>query len=341
MPQTIALTLLEQPSFSRDQLSNSLGMVQSRLGAGPEFDFRMRVPQGWEASFFPEAAPAPAGPPALLMQASPAAGRDVEITVWCALLAREINPVDWLEAWIGLSGHVIADFRNFSSSYGVLGDALTHAEDRDTPGIRRILTVKDGNRLFLVEAAARRDEPPLVELMQNVFLACASTFELLAPSKARFAEPFEELALGGGAPLAMLVPARWQRLAQDETPPEGAALVLDNGGNGTIVIASQPGPDGSADLEEVLVAKLRATGLDVKAFDKTRIVVPNATMSVLARSTRAELQGSEMIVMTARCETPRLSAAVILVSPSEDQGHQVMAVNRRAFEVLLDSLHPA
>jgi len=338
--QSLPITLLEKPSFSDDQLRNSLGQATSQSGAGPQFDFSMRLPQGWAVSFFPETAPAPGAGPVLMMHASPESSREVEIMVWCLVLEREIHPVDGLDAWLKQKELGIVDAKMFRSSYGVLGDALLHSPDKEKVGTHRVLTVKDGNRLFLIEAIAHRDTADVAELMQNLFLVSASTFQLVAPTKERFAEPFDWLTLEGTVPLRTIAPLSWTQHPQSEKPAGGDALLLDNAGAGTILLASMEGCDNSRMLEEVLIGKIEAAaGLEVKGLDDTKLLVP-AQMNALARSGMTQKDDVEMNVLLTRAETPDVSAAILLLTPSEGSAPGAFAVNRRAYEVLVETLQP-
>ncbi|MBY6047665.1 hypothetical protein [Vannielia litorea] len=342
MSQAPSPKLLEAPTFSAEQLSDTLGAARSHSNAGPLFDFTLKLPRGWWVSFYPDAVPQAGTQPELLFHASPEHTRDVEIRIWATVLTREINPVDWLDQWLDFTEHGIIDAKNFDTDYGVLADVLTHRLDKSVPGTRRSLTIKDGNRLFLIEAKARRDDENLITLMQNAFLVAASSFELAHPTRDRFAEPFDDVTTEGALPLTLLAPESWQMTAQQKAPPDGAAITWDNNGFGTLMLSTMPGCDNSEMLEEVLLGTLEANGVKIPEPDESTLLVPSAFMNILARSDRALRGGEvEMIVMTARAETPEVSACLALLSPSEQSNRDAMAVNRRAFQVMLQSLRPA
>ena len=100
------------------------------------------------------------------------------------------------------------------------------------------------------------------------------------------------------------------------------------------------GCDNSRMLEEVLIGKIEAAaGLEVKGLDDTKLLVP-AQMNALARSGMTQKDDVEMNVLLTRAETPDVSAAILLLTPSEGSAPGAFAVNRRAYEVLVETLQP-
>ncbi len=334
------LKLLRKPSFTEEQLRDSLGEIETKLAAGPQFDFRMRVPAGWSAAFQPDADPKKGGAPVLLAHVSRDDNLDIEVRVICAVLEREMNPTDWLELWLMKTDQGMIDATTFKTSYGILGDALTHNPDKTVPGTCRVFTVKDGDRLFLIEARSRADNEQSIHLMQNIFLVAVSTFELLNPTKERFAEPFRIEALAGDGPLPyFLVPESWEAHPQSQVPDGGDALLFDNGGDGTMMVVATPFADEEEMLEEVLHGKFSATeGLELFPLRKGFAEVPNASFEITARGCDGVKEDGALEFAVAKVKGPKMSAAVALLTPSPDSDHRIYAINRRAFEVLVESL---
>lgn len=336
------LKMLKKPTMTGEQLQGNLGEVETSLAAGPEFDFRMKVPYGWAAAIQADAAPEKGGPPVLLLHVSPEDSLDIELRVYVVVLEREMNPQDWFEIWLQHTEQGMISARNFKTSYGLLADALTHGLDMKVPGTRRYMTVKDGDRLFLIEATSRSDMEQPVHLMQNLFLVASGTFELLKPTKERFAEPFKIEALAGDGPLPyFLIPESWTVVPQSETPPGGDALLFDNDSAGTIMIVAMPEEDQEDMLEEVLYGKFSApeAGLDnMTELRDTQVVVPNKTLQISARGSDAVKGDMALNFMVAKIKGPKLSAACAFMTPDEDTSLEAYAINRRAYEVMLESL---
>ncbi|SIN98617.1 hypothetical protein [Vannielia litorea] len=344
MATTIPARLLDRPSLDPAAIRDAMGSVETMSTVDPALDFSMNLPEGWHGTFVRDADPRPGQPPVLLFYLTPPEGDVLMLRVFCLRLTREINPADWLDFWNASLGRGLVEIRNHKTSYGILVDALVHDLDRAVPGTRRVLTVKDGDRLFMIEAATKTDDPNHVEMMQNVFLLCSTTFQLVNPTSERFAEPFAMVRLAGDAPLEFLAPESWRQIAQppEDKPTGGDLLVLDNDDVGAIFLASKPGHGHSAMLEGAMLDAVVGTGTDIREIDETPIKVPNAEMGVLVRSGHG-LRGEamEMLVMSARIESPSHSAAAVLLTPSGQTSAEALAMNRRAYEVLLDSIRPA
>ncbi|MDT0681433.1 hypothetical protein RM543_01955 [Roseicyclus sp. F158] len=336
----IPVPFLTSLTIPADQLRGTLVQVPYVNPGAPEFGFTVNVPANWDISTYPEEAPSPDLSPRLLLHASPDAGRQIELCIFATVLTREVNPVDWADGWLELGGQGIVEARTWKTEYGILIDALTHATDRDVKGVRRFMTIKDGPRLFVIEARIRAEDAGAANFVQNVLLAAIQSFALSRATKERFAEPFDMKALPGRVPLVFPFPSSWEESEIPDAPEGGSGLLLDNAGAGSILVVSAPGCDASEEIEDAALDRIGAR-IDVKRMDDAYIAVPRSVMNVISRQGIGQ-QGDAMVTLvTGRIETPDVSAAAILVAPSQDTSPQGFAIARRAFEVLVEEMQPA
>ncbi|MBN9673523.1 hypothetical protein [Roseibium aggregatum] len=329
---------LPQSSFQR-----GYGQFQYKNSIQSLFDFTVRLPDNWTAFPVVDKVPVEQAPVTVLMTAH-GADEKVEFIVWGVLLGREINPIDWMDGWLRSQSLRALDIQARKSSYGVLADVLATGSSKDGVTLHRFATIKDGNRLFLLEMRSPATPTETARHMQTVFFGALTGFSLKNPTNERFAEAFAFEQLGGASPLQVAVAGSWQKRVSDNAPDGGAALQLDNSADGTslgtIFIVTSPVAGDEAALEEVTLENLAANGIslvpDSGAFG---IVKGTPLPSKLARidAKRGHL-GLEATLL--RAGSADVSVSALLLSPARETNFEAWAINRRAFEIVVESLQP-
>jgi hypothetical protein len=139
---------------------------------------------------------------------NPTSGQLIEVSY--LLLRNEVNPNDWLSAYIG--GTRMRLVKSQSVKYGSreATDVLVERRINATStALTRLSVSKLGNWIVLVSCTASKKD--YEKLADTFALACAS-FEFSQPHKGTFAERLSQkkVGLGGKASLVMKCPASWR-----------------------------------------------------------------------------------------------------------------------------------
>ncbi|MEO9775977.1 MAG: hypothetical protein ABJH75_05870 [Roseibium sp.] len=319
------------------------GIFQYRNTVQPLFDFSIRLPDTWTA--YPVADKVPTDQmPLTVLLTSHGSDKTVELLVWGNLMPREVNPVDWLDGWLRSQSLRALDIQMRKSSYGVLADVLATGTNKGKVTLHRLATFKDGNRLFLLEARAPATPPETVRQMQTLFSGALTGFRLSNPTHERFAEPFAFQQLDGTKPLQVAVPESWQKTVSQNAPEGGAALQLDNLADGTslgtiIIVASSVAGDAPA-LEKVTLENLAANGIGIVPGSGTFGTVEATPLPSQLARVDAKRGHLDLEMTLLRAGSADVSVSAILLSPARSTNFEAWAINRRAFEIVVESLQP-
>lgn len=342
-------TLLTAPISPRPVIESTYLDVLVREGLPAGTGFSIALPKGWAVERTrPAVAPGPDSPIVPLARfhpgeaGAPGMAEDAEIVVWAVFLPREIHGSDWLRAWMTSQGYRAIESRQAATRSGIMGDAL--AARRHNGGLRlhRLFTVKDGDLLFLIDGRVPQGAGTDYRAIQEIFLLAAMRFRLAEPTGQTFAEGFEWTELTGAATVRFLASGLWQPHPGGDAPPGGAALVLNNmvgdTNTGTIVAVLGAAGDSVAEIERTTLAKLANQGF-VLAADSALLSEDRREGRILSlRRRTAERAGTPLVLLSALAVLGKLPVCLILVSPSEDAAFESWAINRRAFDIAVNSL---
>jgi len=346
-----ASSLLPTEPLSSREVVESLyvdTLVREDMPAGTGFS--MALPRGWKVERAHEGAtPGPDAPIVPLVRCraervdAPGAEEGAEIIVWAAYLPREINGWDWLRRWMASQGHVERESRRAVTLSGVMGDALTTRRQDGVDRLHRLITVKDGDLLYLIDgrvpASRSRDHRAALE----IFLLAAMRFRLLEPTGIHFAEGFEWAVLEGAARVRFLASGLWRRRPGGDAPTGGSSMLLDNldpsgeGVVGTLAVVNGMLGGSVEEIERATLEKLRGLGFE---FASEGVVEADAE-AVSIRRLDASRDGAPISVSVARAAPAGVPVSIILLSPPEDAAFEAWAINRRAFEIAVNSISAA
>ena len=371
-------TLLTAPVSPRPVIEATYLDVLVRDGLPAGTGFSIALPRGWAVERTATAAPGPQAPIVPLARFYPGesgatgAAEGVELVVWAAFLPREMHGADWLRAWMRSQGYRELDFRQAPSPTGMMGDALAAGRHNGALRLHRLLTVKDGDLLFLIDG--RMIQGGMAQgsmadhrVMQEIVLLAAMRFRLAEPTGQTFAEGFEWTALKGTHAVRFLASGLWRETPGGDAPPDGASLVLDHvGPDGSTgrgsLIAVLGAAEGSGDaalaaaaeIERTTLAKLANQGFALSAETDLLAEERTAERSLLLHRRKARRTGPQgstpMTVLSARLALAgdggrdgngaghSLPVCLILLSPDEDTAFEAWAINRRAFEIALSTV---
>jgi len=342
------IVLLKAPQRDHQLIEDTYIDVTVREGVFATAAFQIGLPKTWIVKTCgPEFQPSVDTPIVELAHAMPntdkaiGASHNAMLRVWCVLLPREVNGSDWLVLWASSQNMTIHDMRTANSSNGIMGDAvMTSVTDG---ALHRVFTIKDGDLLYLVDGSIDPKGEPANPNLQEIALMAAIRFKLLAPSGAKYAEPMKEERIGSiHGELVFMIPQSWDARQSGDAPSEGAAFQyvtrLDGVATGNLVVAlGGPGMTAEA-LEDVLVAKLAHQGQHYAAA----IQVLDATSgdyhcSTWTRQTNQSETGAKFVMLSMRGQRAGVPVSAALVTPSPETSFEAYAVNRRMFEILIET----
>lgn len=358
-------TLLTAPLSPRPVIEATYLDVLVRDGLPAGTGFSIALPRGWAVERTATAAPGPEAPLVPLARfhpgepGAPGAAEGVELVVWAAFLPREMHGADWLRAWIRSQGYRELDFRQAPSPTGMMGDALAAGRHNGALRLHRLLTVKDGDLLFLIDGRMTQGGQADHRVMQEIVLLAAMRFRLAEPTGQTFAEGFEWTELKGTHAVRFLASGLWRETPGGDAPPDGASLVLDHvgpdgsTGRGSLIAvlgAAEATAEASlaatAEIERTTLAKLANQGFTLSADADLIAEERTAERSILLHRRKARRSGTSMTILAARialseaggADAHSLPVCLILLSPDEDSAFEAWAINRRAFEIALSTV---
>ena len=306
--------------------------------------FEMAAPRHWSFEILDRIGPTSENSLVPMVRAADPQSRAETIVVGVHL-PREMHPADWLRVFVANKGHEVLDWRERPSKFGRIPDALVRGVGRTEGLIHRLTTLKDANRLFVIDSRMASPDPAAQE---QAYMTMAN-FQLLAPEGTPYAEPFRPLILAADRPVELLVSALWYETEGAVAPPEGgAAAVVENRRDDTtmatlLAVAGPPdGPDAAA-IEEVSLGKFAANGVGLTAGPDvlSQYDSPDGTMHLLARAWSGRRGEVAVSVLSAQADLAGVPVALSLVTPAPEADFEAWAIHRRAFDIAVNSLAPA
>jgi hypothetical protein len=200
-------------------------------GADPAWNFQMLVdpsarPGGEQIS---QSQP---GRPLMSLAVLTRANPPCDVEVFGHPLDAEINPADWLDAWLAEARIRPVSARYVRMPSGVVGDVVGTWTTDSTQWIGRFFCLKVGARLFLL--CFRASAPDYSRVADDFFVSIAS-FAAVEQLPGPLAEQLRRVDLSAPIRCRVAVPASWE--VKIESTDEGpAAFTAD------LNLASQSGP---------------------------------------------------------------------------------------------------
>lgn len=210
-------------AFSRPPAELARAFLRTTLDRGPDKDWHFRIVVPKTSKLRPSIgleAPAPVASLGLFYREDVQA--DLEILG--VRLAREIDPVFWLEEALSVHGLKPEGWKLIPTAGGLLGDATVAWEVEGKPFAGRFVTLKYGPRLFVIVCRAPREVYD--RIAEEVFLTITQ-FDPVVKPEGPTAEPLGEVK---GAPWRLSLPTSWTATpgpngiqAKLKPPPDGDA----------------------------------------------------------------------------------------------------------------------
>lgn len=342
-----AITLLERPISPQSDLERIYVDTIVRQGIFPAGRFSIALPRNWLAEPAGEnAVPGPDNPVVMLVRFTPDApdiyGAEIgaKVIVVAAFLPRVINGSDWLRTWLTAQGHDVHALEELPTAYGLMGEALT--TDPATGRLHRMMTVKDGDLMYLIDGSVDHRGRPDWPHFQEIPLMALIRFQLLDPSDEPYAEPMADLEMTASeARASFSLPVSWLEVAPGDTIPDGDVrqMILPHGDAvaGTLVAMLGAKYDRAQDFEDNLTAKLTNQGMSFEAPQQI-LSATNAGTFMEAFFRRGTSQGTAVTLLCLRAVTASGPLSLCLLGPAAEADFEKWAVNRRVFEIAMETL---
>lgn len=288
--------------------------------------FEMVVPQRLQA--VPDAK-------TLCALASPESG-DLSVDVSLRRVARAMNPADLIEAELDNTRCYLIDRRYFPSKDGRLIDVLS----KDSQGvISRRLTVQEGANLFTIRASAEASR--FTEQAHEAFIT-VSSFRLLRPATHGCVEEMREFKQTQGSPVAFCYPESWQvrahpmedRLSIDLTSIYQGSLT----GQMRVEVHNLTPATNPHTLLYSYVDSLKATGVHVSGCPIVPVPPPDGFDEASLYAPTASFEGNRYDAPVLLLRAGQTALLLGLIGMSKEHSAEWWAINRRAFEIVRDSL---
>lgn len=341
------IQILEHPLSTPDVIEAGFMDVIVREGVFASGAFQYALPKLWSLETIgADHIPSATNPILRLAFAAPGttaalgASHDAYVNLWCAFLPRVMNGSDWLRTWAKTQAFDIAAFRELPTPNGIMGDAVFLSQE--TGRLHRMLTVKDGDLVFLIDGSIDPKGDADNLWLQEFALIAASRFKLLAPSGTKYAEAMGEQSLKSSlGEAAFFLPQSWASEPTADVPSYGASAVFkhkrDEIVTGTLVASLGALDIKPEALEESLLAKLKPQGV---RLDNAQLILEGTKgaskfSAHIRRGTTVD--GQRVTLLCLRNITNSLPLSITLLSPAADTDFESWAINRRVFEIILES----
>ena len=310
-----------------------------------ELQFQIAVPRDWGVVPVKPSIPDPENPITILGKLKLNSSDKADIAVWSVFLPHEIHPADWLESWVNSQNYTVLDSRIAETAFGLVSDIIATRTISSHPCLCRLTAIKDADRIILLVARVTTQHPEEFTQFQESFLMAVQTLKLLNPTKQKFAEAFYWVTFELPSSIRFLMPHSWQQANMSDVPDGGMGKVFKNLqqdvvlGSIFVVSASQTFGN-SIDIEKILVTKVKNNDFVIKpnSYKILSKTIPTSDIQVIMSQQTVSKDNNNYLLTSARYEYGDDSIVLMLLSPDKITHFEAWAINRRAFEILVNSV---
>lgn len=266
--------------------------------------------------------------------------RRFEVVVLASVLPREMNAGDLAEISADVLDGKVLQRRDWESTKGCQAEIFTSFEKGSETWLRHTRVLKDGSRVFRVDAAV--PEADYVNAAEDCAITVMS-FRLLEPDKACYAENLEKCSLAQPLPFSFRYPRSW-RFRDVFNSEDHTKVAIDNilkqGIHGTVTVevhlnrANVP----SARYLRAFAQHIGNDGVRLSGAPVVQESPPKDWTAAYVFAPPASRDGRDLSVGGYLLERSDALAIIGIVSPSRVTGKWIWAINKRAFEIVRDSL---
>jgi hypothetical protein len=303
------------------------------------FNYRLAVPKWCRPAprlSWGEARPGPFLPVAYFEGIEP---HRLEITVYAAQLPCEIGAGDCAEIDAEFSGAKVLQRRDWQEADGRQAEIMAEYQRNGESWIRRTRLAKDGNRAFRIDAAAPKTT--FTSVAEEAAVAVMS-FQFASPENAGCAESLQAVESEFPVRFSFRYPASWTA----ERRVDGNSTYIEMRKRHEHVLVGtlrveihrmQPEMSASRYVRRY-AEQLKAEGIFLNGAPIVPAKSPRGFLATHVFAPEARRDGAAMSVPLVGLEQAEAIALLGLVGPGRDVVPLWWAVNKRAFEIVRDSL---
>jgi len=341
----IELKLLTKMNLTRSEIEARFKMVSFIKDYPTEIQFQIAVPHDWGVVPVKPSIPDLENPITIMGRLKVNSSDKADIAVWSVFLPHEIHPADWLESWVNSQDYTVLDSRIAHTAFGLVSDLIATRTISSHPCLCRLTAIKDADRIILLVARVTTQHPDEFTPFQESFLMAVQTLKLLNPTKQKFAEAFDWVTFDLPSQIRFLMPHSWQPARMSDVPDGGTGTVFKNIlqdvvlGSIFVVSASQTFGK-SIDIENILVSKVKNNDFVIKpnSYKIISETMQRYDLKVIISQQRLSKDNKNYVLTSARYEYYDESLVLMLLSPDKVTHFEAWAINRRAFEILVNSV---
>lgn len=304
------------------------------------YHFAVWLPREWQLVDDIPVQPPSREAPSLLASFRPTAGPEATLTITAVPLAREMAPADWLDLFLEAAGEVVVARRTIDMPGGAVADVLTRCASEREAVISRWLVLKDYNRLFLLHAHCKEEQYRSHALG---FFMMLTSFRLLHPVGWPYAEDLRSFSRRLPGDFCLFYPASWT-IQRDPATGEQALEVhiLNQGGEAvqgdmSVIVLPRAAESHPQRLVDLFVDHVRQKGERLSPVLLAPAEPVGGFLETWQGQACAAETGMELRVTVGR--RPEAWFLVALLGPARAAQGAVWAVNKRAYDLLLDLFH--
>lgn len=332
-------------TIAQDELASRFVKQEDQPYGNLDLAYSIVLPNDWlQLGLEAQDAQLHADKPKLLANVLSPTDRDANgmIQVWCQGLIKEISAADWLKYYLTTTGREVGALQVVSPYFA---DAIAHWELDKVAYTMRIAACVAGNRLFLIQGMAPDD---LYAEYAELFGLAVSSFKVTRKLENPHVELWQTHTLDDR--IVCNAPISWP----ERTPeaPEGLSAVdlFNLSGEGEplgvlkIMTLRKKLTEGKSgiDLPALLVMEFTKIGIEVETIasdEPLPVSEPfgNGSFKILtARVPKGDNRLRNLLI--ASFDVPSHHVLVGLMTCAPKEGFYEYAVNRRAFDIVLETM---
>lgn len=306
----------------------------------PDFHFSIVLGQNWRAVDVPADPPKPGAPsPLAFFRSLDVAGLRGELEVTAFLLPREVAPADWLDAYLMHHGYTVIEREEESTPGGAVAAIRTRTWGERGWIVSQWKTVKDYNRLFLLQA---RCYESYYYKHADEFAVSLSRFEVMHSGDWPYAERLLSFSRRYPGDFCLFYPESW-RLEEDPNNNInglGVQLINQHGeaelGRICVFTVARPHLDSAQTLVDQFLETLRTNGLNAPPLS----LAPSKDIGGFEETWQGKAtiraEGPALEVRVTAGKRPDAWFLIALLGPTRETDIEGWSVNKQAYEILLD-----
>lgn len=271
----------------------------------------------------------------------PPNGKEAEIIVSIISHERDVNAADWLNlSWIRSASQVLQR-RDFLTPSGMMTDMLVLyvGEDR-TSSIYRSMIIKDGHRMFRIEG--RTAERVYEDLAEDIFISLSS-FRILQPERSSTAEPLIDAKFNSPAKLWFQHLESWKVVPVTIDNRECLLTIVSNHegmevGRIMLNVRKRTPELNLFNLVKDYSKQLKKSGVYLTGARIIPIQAPTAFQAAAIYQPSARYGSHQFDAPLLLFKNKEVFVLLSLLGPSRDESPEWWAINKRAFEIVRDTL---